>query len=83
MKNKQIHNESCPHCGQTHQKEMEDRKEVIKIMAKKFTDELFKTFWKDQKEQLEILSKKELSEEVFFQAIAIFLDNTLPDKPEK
>lgn len=75
--------DSCPQCGQTHEEEMENRQKVLEIITSGFTDEVFLDFWEDWKDDLKSLSKKEMAEEVFFQAIAGFLDNTLPDKPEE
>lgn len=73
----------CPHCGQSHEEEMKNRREYIEITASEFTDAVFEDFWQDQKDTLKSLSKKEMAEEVFFQAISGFLDNSMPNNPNE
>ena len=73
---------ACPHCGQEHGEEVFDTKEeLVEHVASKFTTHIFQDFWKSRKEDFKNLSKREMAEEVFFEAIAEFLHNSLSDEP--
>ncbi len=73
-------NPPCKFCGKKHEGELKDRDETIEIMASSFTEEAFEDFWKSMKEELKSMSKKEMAEEIFFQAIRGFLNNFLPER---
>ncbi len=74
----------CPLCGQNHVEEVFDTKEeLIEHTANEFTTQIFEEFWRHRKEDFKNLSKREMAEEVFFQAIAEFMHNTLPDEPSE
>ncbi len=73
---------ACPHCGQEHVEEVFDTKEeLVEHVANRFTTHIFEDFWKQRKEDFKSLSKREMAKEVFFEAIAEFIHNTLPDEP--
>lgn len=71
------HHINCPDCKSD--LAPMSKKEFVNHLAGKITDVVFEEFWKDQKSILKHLSKKEFAEEVFFQAVALTLENSLPD----
>lgn len=79
------HNSICPQHGKKNVETILDTKaEMIEYLANNFTNEIFTEFWKHRKEDFKDLSKKEIAEEVFFQAIAEFLHNIMSDEiPEE
>jgi hypothetical protein len=75
--------EVCPHCGERHQEERFDTKEeLVQFMATMMTKDMFEDLWKHQKKELKALPKKELAQEIFFQAAAQILHNTIPNKED-
>lgn len=73
---------ACPHCGQEHEEEVFDTKEeLVGHIADRFTTHIFEDFWRQRKEDFKSLSKREMAKEVFFEAIAEFIHNTLPNEP--
>ncbi|MBI4151905.1 hypothetical protein HY496_02950 [Candidatus Woesearchaeota archaeon] len=65
------HDEKCLDCGEIHEEATDS--ETAHNLAAHFTEEHFDHFWEMMKNDLKQLSKKELAEEVFFQAIAGFI----------
>lgn len=52
----------CPHCGQNHALEDIDLEQV----ASDFTDAFFGKVWKESKEELKEMSKREVAEQMYF-----------------
>jgi hypothetical protein len=73
----------CPECGKPlseHNKKFESKKEFIEGVSNSYVDSVFEDFWSQRKNDLKQLSKKEVAEEAFFESIANFLHNFIPDK---
>ena len=75
----------CPECGEPlgEDREFDKKEDFIKHLADNYTDHVFEHFWNDKKKELKQLSKKEIAEEAFFQSIANFLHNFIPDKKKE
>ena len=74
----------CPECGKPLiecAKEYGSKEEMIEDLANTYTDSVFEDFWRERKDTLKQLSKKEVAEEAFFESVAVFLHNFIPDKP--
>lgn len=76
----------CSQCGEPlseHMEESESKEEFIDSISNSYVDVVFEDFWKDKKEELKQMSKREIAEEAFFQSIANFLHNFIPDKKDE
>ena len=74
--------EKCTDCGEVHE-EIKDPQEIAGHIADSFTEECFEHFWERVKNELKQLSKKELAEEVFNQAVSGFILASLAMKEDE
>lgn len=59
----------CPHCGQNHALEDIDFEQA----AEEFTDAFFGNIWKESKEELKEMSRKEVAEQMYFLGILHYM----------
>ena len=76
------HKEKCTDCGEIHE-EIKDPREIAGHIASSFTEECFSDFWEEMRGELKQLSKKELAQEVFFQAVSGFITASLAQREEE
>ncbi len=74
--------ERCTDCGEVHE-EIKDPREIANHIADSFAEECFEHFWEEMKNELKQLSKKELAEEVFNQAVSGFIVASLAMKEDE
>lgn len=61
--------EACPHCGQHHDFNEVDHEDA----ANDFTDTFFDKVWKNNKQELKEMSKKEIAEQMYFLGVFHFM----------
>lgn len=81
LQNKEV----CPFCKQVHDKDLDNLTELAEILASSFTDEAFPLIWKDAKEDIKEMKKRQIAEEMFYmgsvQMLTSFL-TAMHDIPE-
>ena len=77
-------NKPCQQCGQIHDQELDDMTDLAMLMATSFTEIAFPEIWKDVKEDIKQMSKKDIAQQMFYtgatQMLATFL-STMHDIP--
>ena len=62
LQNKEI----CPHCGQDHDKNLDELTDFANAAASSFTNEAFPLIWKDAKEDIKEMKKRDIAENMFY-----------------
>lgn len=78
---------ACPHCGQEHQEDIDQRATFAATMAEHFTEHAFPVIWTDIKEDAKDMSRKEMSKLMFYtgatQMLATFIQTIEQTKEKK
>lgn len=65
MKEKSPH-KSCSQCGQKHDEQLDEMTDLAILLAGSFSEIAFPELWKEAKEDIKELSKREIAEQMFY-----------------
>lgn len=83
----QQHKSPCPQCGQVHDEDLEALADLAASLAEQFTDEAFPVIWKEAKQDIKEMGKRDIAQTRFFtgatQMLAAFMRMSHHVPPEE